>query len=478
MELYRKMAANVPDCSIYVFDENYDYLLAEGEEIAKMGLAPDAFNGTNFFEVWPNEITRELGPYYQQTLEGKRQKLEKYSDGNHLIQHFIPIKNESDEVFAGMVVSQNISELKNTQSRLSDAELELKQNEELLKAVIESIGEGIMVARKNGDILLSNPAAERILGMPMGVESLRDVERLLAVKRHPDGDELDPSELPLSIAFQGGKVDDFVTFNELRQFNRRFYVESSARPVKMGKGAEPAAVIVMRDISQRKELDNLVDDQLTTLQDQVERFKRMLSTLSHNMRGPSANLSILLSLYERSDDEEEKTMFLSKIKEVSGDLQKSTASLGAAISAYSRNEGDWGINSFDDLLNSFQEECEDLLRQSKTKIEADFEKAKTLSYPAAYLKSIFFNVLRDLIVIGLDEESIIKLISFEDEEGVFLKVQSEQVEKRLLKFMSSTGEIRSPADFHKIGYVIAKNQLELLGSNIEIRSAEEILIKF
>ncbi len=480
IDLYRQMAANIPDCSIYIFDKNFDYLLAEGEEIAKLGLDPQAFAGSNFFEIWPHEITSELGPYYQQTLEGKRQKIEKQLEGAFIIQHFVPILGENQKVLAGMVVSQNISELKDTQSRLSETELELKQNQVLFEAVVNSIGEGIIVADKAGKILLKNPASENILKSSLSVHSLRDLEKNLLIKRHPQGKELDPAELPLSIAFEGGKVDGFVTYNETRNKDHKFYVESSARPIHLGKDNNPAAVIVMRDISHRKELDEIVEDRLLSLQNQVDRFKKMLSILAHNMRGPSANLSILLSLLEKSRDEEERALFLSKINEVSGELQKSTASLGAAISAYAENEDEWVHNNFVELLDRFKQECEDLIRTSGIEIQADFSEAPGIIYPTSYLKSIFFNIMRDLIMVdsqsGNSKPLVIK--SYLVKQKVELHISSDQIATRLLKYLTSSGELRSERDTHKVGYAIAKNQLHLMGSAVEIKDSEKIVITF
>ena len=120
-ELYRQMAANIPNCSIYLFNHEYNYLLAEGEEIRNLGLTSEMLAGSNFFEIWPPEITRELAPFYSDTLKGKRQIVERKEGELFFIHHFIPIFNEDGAVGCGMLVSQNISELKSVRKELKRA---------------------------------------------------------------------------------------------------------------------------------------------------------------------------------------------------------------------------------------------------------------------------------------------------------------------------------------------------------------------
>ncbi len=480
MDLYRQMAANIPDCSIYIFDENYEYLLAEGEEIAKNGFSSEMLVGSNFFEVWPQEVTMELAAYYQDTLKGKRQKLEKQSETGYFIQHFIPIADKSGNVLAGMVVSQNISVLTETRQKLTDTSRELRTKDQLIEAVINTLAEGIIVSDKTGKVLLTNPATEKMLGVDVSTEDISEIGNQLIIKTSENGRELTNHEMPLAIALHGGMLNGYVTYVENRKSRKQLHVENNSRPIVNDDGEVEAALLVMRNISLRKELEDLVDENISTLKEKNERLEGLLYEIAKGMRGPVANIDILLSLIKKTTEEEERELYLSKMADTSRMLEKSVTALSTAIMAFTSVKEDWVQNNFDEILDEFRMEYRKELEEVDLTIKSNFRKAEVVIFPPNVLRGVIFNLLSNLLQFSAQgEKSEVVLTSSAQSSKISVKISCDINNLNLQRiFATGPGLFGQKSDFGLMGLFIAKNHIESLGGRIVVDGKKSLTLLF
>lgn len=480
MDLYRQMAANIPDCSIYIFNENYEYLLAEGEEIAKNGFSSEMLVGSNFFEVWPEEVTTTLASYYQDTLKGIRQKMERESETGYFIQHFIPIINSQGNVLAGMVVSQNISVLTETRQKLNDTSKELRTKEQLLETVINSLSEGIIVSDKQGKVLLTNPATREMLGVDTRHKDINDIGKQLIIKTSADSAELLNHEMPLNIALHGGELNGYVTYVENRLSRQKLFVENTSRPILNEEGGVEAALLVMRNISLRKELEDLVDENLHTLKEKNERLENLLQDIAKTLRGPVANINILLSLLEKTEDEGEKELFLTKIKGSSRLLERSVNSMSTAIMGFTSIQEEWVLNNFDDVISGFRTEFKKQMQEEDVHLKTDFNKVPAVIFPANLMKGIIFNILSNILQFcRKDAGSQIALRTSEENKEVKLHVAFSNIDLDLDQvFSEETDPIGKSTDFNYIGFFMAKNHLKSVGGRLVTNDKRSLTLSF
>jgi PAS domain S-box-containing protein len=127
--IYRILAANIPGTAITILDREERYLLAEGDFLKTMGYVKETMPGKKISEV----ITPENYGYYQgiirrvfggETILVERQTLSSY----YSLMKVVPLRDESDEIFAIMFVLVDVTPLKKIQLELIKAneELELK----------------------------------------------------------------------------------------------------------------------------------------------------------------------------------------------------------------------------------------------------------------------------------------------------------------------------------------------------------------
>jgi PAS domain S-box-containing protein len=124
------------------------------------------------------------------------------------------------------------------------------QDAGLLELILNSLGEGVIVADVRGRILLFNPTAEKITGQTaedLPYERWTDAYGIF----RPDGVTPIPTdEIPLVRAIRGESSDEVELFMRNSRIPDGIYLRSTGRPIRNDKGELIGGVVVFRDISQ------------------------------------------------------------------------------------------------------------------------------------------------------------------------------------------------------------------------------------
>ncbi|WP_413160191.1 PAS domain S-box protein [Capilliphycus salinus ALCB114379] len=137
-QLYRTIAHNFPNGTIFLFDRNLRYLVADGQGLAHLQLRREALEGHTLSEALSSEIYTSTESLYQTALDGSERVEEiQHQDQTYLVRA-VPIRNEEGEVILGMIVSQNITEQKQAELALQRANQHLAEvNQRLEQSVKE-----------------------------------------------------------------------------------------------------------------------------------------------------------------------------------------------------------------------------------------------------------------------------------------------------------------------------------------------------
>jgi PAS domain S-box-containing protein len=136
--------------------------------------------------------------------------------------------------------------------------------------ILRAAGEGIYGVNAEGKTTFVNPAAERMLGWSAEELVGRDMHSIVHHTRH-DGSHYPEHDCPIYAAFRDGavhKVDNEVFW---RKDGTSFWVEYTSTPIR-DRSLVVGAVIVFRDITQRRE----ADDKLRAAHEEVERLRERL----------------------------------------------------------------------------------------------------------------------------------------------------------------------------------------------------------
>src|SRR5581483_4591134 len=201
-------------------------------------------------------------------------------------------------------VLMNITEQKRAQEELAShaAELhrsreELQRHTAILKSVLHSMGDGVVVADRNGSFLVFNPAAQRILGRGLFEGRSEEWSDYFGVFLPDQTTPYPNDQLPLIRALRGESVDSAEIFIRHVELPDGAWVSVNASPLQEDSGVS-GGVAVLRDITEAKR----AAEALTLAKNEAEQANHakseFLSRMSHELRTPMNSILGFAQLLE------------------------------------------------------------------------------------------------------------------------------------------------------------------------------------
>ena len=156
-EIYRSMVRCLPNTAILVFDHELRYIYAEGASLRENGFKREAVEGKTLWEVLQPEDAARILPYYQAALGGIENTFEEYYNDQVYLVKAVPVKDDEGRILAGMLVTQDITDIK-------QAELQASAEKDQLAVTLRSIGDGVITTDLSGKVTLVNRVAESLTG--------------------------------------------------------------------------------------------------------------------------------------------------------------------------------------------------------------------------------------------------------------------------------------------------------------------------
>ena len=149
-------------------------------------------------------------------------------------------------------------ELASLNERLAETQASVTEQAEVLRSILDSIGDGVTVADGNGRIILTNPAGRELLGiagdLPEDYRSWSDFGLYL-----PDGRTHFPAEqLPLRRALLGEPSDGVLMMVRNAAIPEGRWLAVSTRPLVGADRAVRGGVAVYTDVSERKHAEEAI----------------------------------------------------------------------------------------------------------------------------------------------------------------------------------------------------------------------------
>ncbi len=160
---------------------------------------------------------------------------------------------------------------------LSRIALEADRNRAQLEAVFQAMGDGVIVFDMAGNAVLVNEAEARINGFKSAGDMKRNIAYFIEMYElfHPDGRPLPSEDWPVSKVLRGETVTDWELRGRRRDTGREWFFSFRGQPVRDEQGNQVLAVLITRDITQRKHWEEAVresEERFRTLADNIAQL--------------------------------------------------------------------------------------------------------------------------------------------------------------------------------------------------------------
>lgn len=163
----------------------------------------------------------------------------------------------------------------------------------LLQSVLTSISDGVVISDANGQIILVNPAAVAITGRIKPEQLPMEQWSEFYGCYHQDGTTMYTwQELPLARAIKGESVDEEEMILKNSGLLQPRWISVSGSPITNEAGTASGAVVVLRDVTERKRSD-------TELRRSNEELQNFAFVAAHDLQEPLRTVLGFLDLLSK-----------------------------------------------------------------------------------------------------------------------------------------------------------------------------------
>jgi signal transduction histidine kinase len=141
---------------------------------------------------------------------------------------------------------------------LARSETALRQQTSILQSILNSMGDGVIVADAQGKILLSNPAAQRLIRAGLGIVDASDASERSNTYLSETLTAYRINQHPLTRAIHGEFIDGDEIFLRQPDSSEGLWLAATGRPLIDEHGQIQGGVVVYRDMSARKQMEKQV----------------------------------------------------------------------------------------------------------------------------------------------------------------------------------------------------------------------------
>lgn len=301
---------------------------------------------------------------------------------------------------------------------------------------------------------------------------------------------LDENDEVLYIIHRVEEVTDFVQLSEVSQktVQQNNKLESQIERMKIEiikrtKELEKLNAQLDEKVSLRtqhlEEANKTIGKNVVALTHQKKQLEDFCNIISHNLRAPLVNISMLVEMVAENSTNEENIIFLEKLDKAAKNLNETFNELVESIQITQDTEIPYEEIELESFTNNIIDSLQGEINKTQAIIKMDFSQAPKLCYPINYMRSILQNLISNSLKYSSPERRpIIKINSQIKNDSVIISISDNGLGLDLNKHSENLFKIRKVFHNHPgakgFGLFITKSQVTALGGKIWVESQPDV----
>ncbi|MES2456885.1 MAG: ATP-binding protein [Bacteroidota bacterium] len=262
-------------------------------------------------------------------------------------------------------------------------EKELRDNQERLSRILETMAEGVGIVDFEGNLTYANPMAKRILGFndeqTLNVYQNNHWENLML-----DGHLLSATEHPIAIAMAKGEPVYDHEIGIQPAVGDQFYISINATPIRNEYGEIVAGLATFMDVTQRRKV--------------IQQKDEFISVASHELKTPITSLKASLQLLKRTNTGVESELFHKLMDQANKSMNRVSVLIEDLLNASKFTGGQLHLSkkkvNLYDLISGC---CEDIRLDAQHQIRIEGDRKLEVSADPNKIDQVIINFINNAI---------------------------------------------------------------------------------
>ena len=228
-----------------------------------------------------------------------------------------------------------------------------------------------------------------------------------------------------------------------------------------------------------EEANKTIGKNVVALTHQKKQLEDFCNIISHNLRAPLVNISMLVEMVAENSMNDENNIFLEKLDKAAKNLNETFNELVESIQITQDSEIPHEQIELESFTTSIIDSLQGEINKTQAIVEMDFSEAPTISYPVNYMRSILQNLISNSLKYSSPKRKpVIKITSQQNNDNVIISISDNGLGLDLEKHSENLFKIRKVFHDHPaakgFGLFITKSQVTALGGKIWMESEPDV----